>query len=92
MNFETEGKILLELPSKEGTTKEGKKWVKKEYVMETTEQHPSKIRFFIFESEGKESLKLSAGDEVKVSFNIDCREYNGNWFNDIKAWKIEVKQ
>ena len=26
---------------------------------------------------------------MTVSFDINAREYNGRWFNDIRAWKVE---
>lgn len=32
---------------------------------------------------------LSAGDEVKVSFDIRGREYNGRYYNNLVGWKIE---
>jgi single-strand DNA-binding protein len=32
---------------------------------------------------------LSEGQEVKVSFDIRGREYNGRYFNNLQAWKIE---
>ena len=32
---------------------------------------------------------VNIGDTVKVSFSIESREFNGKWYTDIKAWKIE---
>lgn len=32
---------------------------------------------------------LNVGQEVKVSFDIRGREYNGRYFNNLVAWKIE---
>jgi hypothetical protein len=29
------------------------------------------------------------GEMVDVSFNIESREYNGKWFHNINAWKID---
>jgi hypothetical protein len=34
-------------------------------------------------------LEVSTGDELKVSFDVESREYNGRWYTDLKAWKIE---
>ena len=30
-----------------------------------------------------------AGEVLTVSFDIDSREYNGRWYNDIRAWKVD---
>jgi hypothetical protein len=35
--------------------------------------------------------KVQAGQEVTVSFDIRGREYNGRYFNNLNAWKIQVE-
>ena len=37
----------------------------------------------------KELDKYQVGDKVKVSFNLSSREYNGRWYTDVRAWRIE---
>jgi hypothetical protein len=32
---------------------------------------------------------LIEGSELKVSFEIDSREYNEKWYTNLRAWKIE---
>ena len=32
---------------------------------------------------------LQVGEELTVSFDIDAREWQGRWFNSIRAWKVE---
>lgn len=39
-----------------------------------------------------DQFAIQAGEEMTVSFDIDCREYNGRWYNDIRAWKVERGQ
>jgi hypothetical protein len=34
------------------------------------------------------STAINLGDEVVVSFDINAREYNGRWYNDIRAWRV----
>ena len=29
------------------------------------------------------------GEQLNVSFDIDAREWNGRWFNSLRAWKVE---
>ena len=31
----------------------------------------------------------NVGDEVKVSFDVESREWNGKWFTQLNAWKVE---
>jgi hypothetical protein len=33
---------------------------------------------------------VSAGQEIKVSFDIRGREYNGKYFNNLVGWRIET--
>jgi hypothetical protein len=37
----------------------------------------------------KELEKYQVGDKVKISFNLSSREYNGRWYTDVRAWRIE---
>ena len=29
------------------------------------------------------------GDQIEVSFNLSSREYNGRYFHNVDAWRIE---
>ena len=33
--------------------------------------------------------KYQVGDKVRISFNLSSREYNGRWYTDVRAWRIE---
>jgi hypothetical protein len=30
------------------------------------------------------------GDALDVSFDVESREYNGKWYTDVKAWKVNA--
>ena len=36
-----------------------------------------------------ELSKFQLNDNLRVSVNIESREYNSKWYTDIKAWRIE---
>ena len=36
--------------------------------------------------------KLREGETFLVSVNIESREYNGRWYTDIRAWRVQPKQ
>ena len=33
---------------------------------------------------------LKVGANLKVDFDVESREYNGKWYTDVKAWKVEA--
>jgi hypothetical protein len=36
-----------------------------------------------------ELKRYAVGNGIKASLNIESREYNGRWYTDIRAWKLE---
>lgn len=86
--MEVTGKIIVVLPEMSGTSKAGNAWKKREYVLETQEQYPKKVHFDFF-GERADQYPLAVGDTVKLSFDIESREYNGRWFTSVRGWKAE---
>lgn len=87
--MEITGKIIAVLPIQGGTSKSGNEWKKQEYVLETHDQYPKKVCFQIFGSDRIDQAAIQAGEELTVYFDIDSREYQGRWFTNISAWKVE---
>lgn len=87
--MELSGKIIAVLPAREGVSKAGNPWKTQEYVLETHDQYPRKMCFNIFGADKIDQFNIQVGEELTVSFDIDCREWQGRWFNDIRAWKVE---
>lgn len=87
--MEITGKIIAVLPERGGISKTGNEWKTQEYVLETQEQYPRKVCFNVFGSDKIAQFNIQAGEEMTVSFDINAREYNGRWYNDIRAWKVE---
>ena len=91
--MELTGKIIQVLEPRSGVSKNsGNSWKTQEYVIETQEQYPHRMMFSIWGEDKIQQAAINAGDEVTVSFDINCREYNGRWYNDIRAWKVEHVQ
>lgn len=86
--MEFQGKIIAVLPIAEGQSKSGNNWKKQEYVIENHDQYPKKMCFNLW-SDKIDQFNIQLGEELNVFFDIDCREWNGKWFNDIRAWKVE---
>lgn len=87
--MEVTGKIIAVLPVQGGTSKAGSEWKKQEYVLETHDQYPKKVCFQLFGADRIDQAAIQPGEELTVSFDIDSREYQGRWFTNINAWRID---
>lgn len=86
--MELEGKIIFALEPKTGTSSRGE-WKVQEFVLETLDgQFSRKMVFSVFGEERLQRFNIQVGQDVKVSFDIDAREYNGRWFNSIRAFDV----
>lgn len=85
--MELEGKIVKLLAEQSGQGKNGQ-WRKREYIIETPGQYPRKVCFNLW-GDKIDQFPVKEGDEVKVSFDLESREFNGRWYTDVKAWRIE---
>ena len=60
-----------------------------QYVLEVPGMYPKRMVFEVFGEERIRSFNIQNGQEVVVSFEIDAHEFNGRWFNDIRAFNIQ---
>ncbi len=88
MALEISGRVLQILQEQTGTGKNGP-WIKQEFVIETQEQFPRRICFSTWGDKAAAVKNLKNGDMVNVSFNAESREFNGRWYTDLRAWKID---
>ena len=88
--MEITGKIIAVLPANSGTSaRTGNPWMSQTYVIETQGQYPKKLAFDIFGEERIKQFNIQQGEVLTVSFDIDAHEYNGRWFNQIRAFNVE---
>ena len=85
--MELTGKILELHPEEKGTSARGA-WRKQQYILETEGQYPKKVCFMAW-GEKIDEFNFQVGEQVVVSINLESREYNGRWYTDVKAWKVE---
>lgn len=88
MALELTGRLFQVMSEQSGTGKNGE-WRKQEFVIETAEQYPKKICFVAWGDLINTIKTFKEGDNLKVSFDVQSREYQGKWYTDVKAWKIE---
>lgn len=84
------GKVIMISEPRSGVSKTtGNPWMTQDYVIETQEQFPKKMMFNVFGEEKIKQFNIQAGEEIKVYFDINAREYQGKYYNDIRAWRID---
>ena len=90
MAMELEGRIARKLNVQTGTSARGA-WSKQEFVLEYQEGNfPTQVCMNVWgEDKVRELDKYQVGDKVKVAFNLSSREFNGRWYTDVRAWRIE---
>ena len=88
--MELEGRIARKLNVQTGTSARGA-WAKQEFIFEYQEgSYPSQVCMNVWgEDKVRELEKYQVGDKVKISFNLSSREYNGRWYTDVRAWRVE---
>jgi hypothetical protein len=90
MNLEITGKLLQIMEEISGEGPRGR-WQKQEFLVETTQdKFPRKICFSLWGERIAQLKNLKPGTEVKVSFNLESREFQGRWFTDARAWQVTV--
>ena len=82
-------KLIQLLPLQSGTGKNGQ-WKKQDIIVETDGQYPKKICVSVWGDKVDEAM-LKVGNRLKIDFDVESREYNGRWYTDVKAWKVELE-
>jgi predicted SnoaL-like aldol condensation-catalyzing enzyme len=88
MNLQVQGKLIQKLPTESGEGRNGR-WEKKQFVVETDDQYPKKICMVLWGDKVSMLEKVTEGDLITVSINLESREFNSKWYTDVKAWRIE---
>ncbi|QHI68113.1 DUF3127 domain-containing protein [Tichowtungia aerotolerans] len=86
MAYELTGKVKLVQDSQ--TFASG--FTKREVVVTVEDgKYPQDINLEFLQDKVSLLDNVSEGQEIKVSFDIRGREYNGRYFNNLVGWKIE---
>lgn len=78
------------MPAKEGVSQStGNPWKSQDYVIETQEAYPKKCCFNVFGAEKIQEMNIQFGETITVSIEINANEYQGKWYNQVRAWKVQ---
>ena len=79
--MEIEGRLIQKLGIQSGKSARGD-WAKQEFVIEYQDGNfPTKACFSVWGADKVKDLEhFQINDQIKVSFNVSSREYNGKWY------------
>ena len=87
--MEQTGILLRKLDEHSGVSQRtGNAWRNADFLMEVPGQYPQHINFTVADGQAGRiaHFEKHIGKTVTVSFDIDAHEYNGRWYNEVKAW------
>ena len=86
--MEISGKVINLLPEQSGNGKNGV-WRKRDFILETTSaKYPKKVCISVW-GDKIDQFNVREGQTVTASIEVESREFNGKWYTDVKAWKVE---
>lgn len=88
--MELKAKLKTILPLQQGVSQKGK-WQKCEALVTTTSgQYTHEVCLTFFGEKVNLLAQCQPGNTYMFSVDLNSREHNGRWYNDIICWKVEV--
>src|SRR3954467_4275418 len=85
--MELSGKIFKVLPLQSGESQRGK-WQKQDVVIEIDNgKFPKKVCVTMW-GDLISNNSFEEGKDISVEFDVESREFNGKWYTDVKAWRV----
>lgn len=90
MALELECNIVKKLDVINGSSARGP-WSKQEFIVQYQDgNYPTQLVMNVWgQDKVNELAQYNPGDRLKISITPSSREFNGRWYTDIRAWKIE---
>lgn len=87
MDIQLQGKVVQILDEQSGEGKNGS-WRKRNFILEMPGKYPKKVCITQW-GDNIDQQAVQIGVDITASVDIQSREYHGNWYTDVKAWRIE---
>lgn len=87
MDLKISGTVKQILEEQSGESKNGP-WKKRDFILETPGKYPRKVCITQWGDQIDQS-NVTVGETITAFIDVQSREYKGNWYTDVKAWKIE---
>jgi len=85
--MEIKGRLVKVLPIQTGQGRNGE-WKKQDFVIELEGTYPRKACFTAW-GDKVDVGSLAEATMLNVFFDIESREFNGKWYTNLTAWKVE---
>ena len=82
-----QGKVIRVYDVQVGESQRGT-WKKREFILETYAKIPKKV-CMVLKGESVDSIQINEGESLRVSVDIESREFKEKWYTEVRAWKIE---
>ncbi len=87
MDIGITGKVTQILEEQSGTSKNGP-WRKQDFILETEDKYPKPVCITQW-GDDIDRFGIREGERLTAHVDIQSREYNGRWYTDVKAWRVE---
>ena len=86
MSFEIVGKLYKKFP----TESKSPTFQTREFILEVAEgNYPQLIKFQITQDRCQLLENYNEGEEIKVHFDLNGREWQGKFFTNLTCWRLE---
>lgn len=87
MSFEVEGKLHKKFETEAKTNT----FQARDFVIEVADgNYPQMVKFQLVQDRCSLIDDYNEGDQIKVHFDLRGREWNGKYFTNLNAWRIEA--
>lgn len=87
MDLTIAGEVTRILDEESGTGRNGP-WRKQSFILKAPGEYPREICVIQW-GDNIEKFALRVGETITAHIDLQSREYNGRWYTDVKAWKID---
>ncbi|NBC06081.1 MAG: DUF3127 domain-containing protein [Bacteroidetes bacterium] len=85
MSFEVEGKLHKKFDTESKT----ETFQARDFVVETEGNYPQLVKFQLVQDRCALLDPFEEGQMIKVHFDLRGREWNGKYFTNLNAWRLE---
>ena len=86
--MEIKGKLVKILPAQTGQGRNGE-WKRQEFIIELDGSFPRKACISTWGDKVNIETFME-GSVLNISFDVESREFNGKWYTNLTAWKVET--
>ncbi len=87
MDLKITGEVTKVLEEETGEGRNGT-WRKRAFILKTPGDYPKEVCIIQW-GDSIDKFAVQSGETITTYIDIQSREYNGRWYTDVKAWKIE---